>query len=161
MDTHMMFLKVRDLGTTTCTCLEDTYMLVLSQGEELGCHGGVAGGHGSHWTAVGGLQERHSDGECSPAKVCNNVQGACEWKALFGHFLGPTLPYGGKVIPPTNPMAALASSGETDGTVYSEQFNDKAIPIKKRDVPIIHQPRQFASRMLYMSNGQGGEHVSE
>jgi len=58
-------------------------------------------------------------------------------------------------------MAALASSGETDGTVYSEEFNDKAIPIKKRDVPIIHQPRQFASRMLYMSNGQGGEHVSE
>lgn len=58
-------------------------------------------------------------------------------------------------------MAALASNGETGGTVYSEEFSDKAIPIKKRDVPIIHQPRQFASRILYMSNGQGCEHVSE
>lgn len=58
-------------------------------------------------------------------------------------------------------MAALASSGETGGTVYSEEFSDKAIQIKKRDVPIIHQPRQFASRTLYMSNGQGEQHVSE
>lgn len=58
-------------------------------------------------------------------------------------------------------LAALSLSGETGGTVYSEEFSDKAIPIKKRDVPIIHQPRQFASQMLYMSNGQGGEHVSE
>lgn len=58
-------------------------------------------------------------------------------------------------------LAALALSGVTGGTVYSEEFTDNAIPIKKRDTPIIHQPRQFASRTLYMSNGQGGEYVSE
>lgn len=58
-------------------------------------------------------------------------------------------------------LSALTLSGEVGGTVYSEEFSDKAIPIKKRDVPIIHQPRQFASRTLYMSNGQGDQHVSE
>ncbi|WP_020484519.1 type I-E CRISPR-associated protein Cas5/CasD [Methylomonas sp. MK1] len=58
-------------------------------------------------------------------------------------------------------QAALALSGETGGTVYSEEFTDHAIPMKKRDVPIIHQPRQFASRTLYMTNGQGEQHVSE
>lgn len=56
-------------------------------------------------------------------------------------------------------LAALALCGETGGTVYSEEFSDHAIPIKKRDVPIIHQPRQFASRTLYMTNGQGGQYV--
>ncbi len=58
-------------------------------------------------------------------------------------------------------LSALALSGETGGTVYSEEFTDNAIPMKKRDVPIIHQPRQFASRTLYLSNWQGGQHVSE
>lgn len=58
-------------------------------------------------------------------------------------------------------LSALALNGETGGTVYSEEFTDNAIPMKMRDVPIIHQPRQFASRTLYMSNGQGGQHVSE
>lgn len=58
-------------------------------------------------------------------------------------------------------LSALALNGETGGTVYSEEFTDNAIPMKKRDVPIIHQPRQFASRTLYMSHGQGGQHVSE
>lgn len=58
-------------------------------------------------------------------------------------------------------LAALALCGEAGGTVYSEEFTDNAIPMKKRDVPIIHQPRQFASRTVYMSNGQGGQHVSE
>ncbi|MDO8843402.1 type I-E CRISPR-associated protein Cas5/CasD [Methylicorpusculum sp.] len=58
-------------------------------------------------------------------------------------------------------LAALALSGDTGGTVYSEECTDNAIPIKKRDTPIIHQPRQFASRTLYMSHGQGGEYVSE
>ncbi|WP_020561456.1 type I-E CRISPR-associated protein Cas5/CasD [Methylosarcina fibrata] len=57
-------------------------------------------------------------------------------------------------------LAALALSGDT-GTVYSEESSDNAIPLKKRDVPIIHQPRQFASRMLFMTNGQGAQYVSE
>lgn len=58
-------------------------------------------------------------------------------------------------------MAALASSSETGGTIYSEEYSDNAIPMKKRDVPIIHQPRQFASRTVYMSNEQGEQHVLE
>lgn len=58
-------------------------------------------------------------------------------------------------------LAALTLSGESSGTIYSEEASDGAIPIKKRDVPIIHQPRQFASRMLYMSANPGVQHVSE
>lgn len=58
-------------------------------------------------------------------------------------------------------LAALALSGKTGGTVYSEEASDNAIPIKKRDVPIVHQPRQFASRTLYMTAGQGVQHVPE
>lgn len=58
-------------------------------------------------------------------------------------------------------LSALASSGETGGTVYSEEYLETAMPLKKRDVPIIHQPRQFASRTVYVTDGQGGAHVSE
>jgi CRISPR system Cascade subunit CasD len=58
-------------------------------------------------------------------------------------------------------LAALALSAETGGTVYSEEASDGAMPLRKRDVPIIHQPRQFASRTLYMTAGQGAQHVSE
>jgi CRISPR system Cascade subunit CasD len=58
-------------------------------------------------------------------------------------------------------LAALALNGDTGGTVYSEEPSDNAIPLKKRDVPIIHQPRQFASRTLFMTNGQGAQYVSE
>lgn len=65
------------------------------------------------------------------------------------------------VVSADSALSALAMSGKTGGTIYSEEFIDNAIPIKMRDVPIIHQPRQFASRMVYMSNGQGGKHVSK
>jgi len=58
-------------------------------------------------------------------------------------------------------LAALAQTVINQGTIYSEEDSPGAIPIKKRDVPIIHQPRQFASRMLYMTVGQGAQHVSE
>jgi len=58
-------------------------------------------------------------------------------------------------------LSALALSGETGGTVYSEEYLKTAMPLKKRDVPIIHQPRQFASRTVYVTDGQGGQHVSE
>ncbi len=56
-------------------------------------------------------------------------------------------------------LAALAQIGRDQGTVYSEEDSDRAIPLKKRDVPIIHQPRQFASRTLFMTTGE--PHVPE
>lgn len=58
-------------------------------------------------------------------------------------------------------LAALAQTVTNQGTIYSEEDSPGAIPIKKRDVPIIHQPRQFASRTLYMTVSQGVQHVSE
>jgi CRISPR system Cascade subunit CasD len=58
-------------------------------------------------------------------------------------------------------LSALALSGETRGAVYSEEYLEKAMTLKKRDVPIIHQPRRFASRTVYVTNEQGGQHVSE
>ncbi|MGZ5051641.1 MAG: type I-E CRISPR-associated protein Cas5/CasD [Methylobacter sp.] len=56
-------------------------------------------------------------------------------------------------------LAALAQTGPNQGTVYSEEDSAGAIPLKKRDVPIIHQPRQFASRTLFMT--AGASHVPE
>lgn len=58
-------------------------------------------------------------------------------------------------------LSALGVRGEISGTVYSEEYLETAMPLKKRDVPIIHQPRQFASRTVYVTDGQGGQHVSE
>lgn len=62
-------------------------------------------------------------------------------------------------------LAVLASSGENTGTIYSDENisipGRQTIELRKRDVPIIHQPRQFASRMLYMTAEKGGRHVSE
>lgn len=56
-------------------------------------------------------------------------------------------------------LAALAQIDPNQGTVYSEEDSAGAIPLKKRDVPIIHQPRQFASRTLFMTAGES--HVPE
>jgi len=56
-------------------------------------------------------------------------------------------------------LSALAQIGRNQGTVYSEENSAGAIPLKKRDVPIIHQPRQFASRTLFMTAGES--HVPE
>jgi len=56
-------------------------------------------------------------------------------------------------------LSALAQVGRNQGSVYSEENSAGAIPLKKRDVPIIHQPRQFASRTLFMTAGES--HVPE
>lgn len=40
------------------------------------------------------------------------------------------------------------------GSVYSDGHVPGTIPLKKRDIPIINQPRQFASRMVYMAKGE-------
>ncbi len=58
-------------------------------------------------------------------------------------------------------LMALAHSGDKQGTVYSEEECAGARILKKRDVPIIHQPRQFASRTLYMTSIQGVGYVPE
>ncbi|EIC29370.1 type I-E CRISPR-associated protein Cas5/CasD [Methylomicrobium album] len=58
-------------------------------------------------------------------------------------------------------LTALAQTGANQGTLYSEENSPGAIPLKKRDVPIIHQPRQFASRTVFMTAVQGALHVSE
>jgi CRISPR system Cascade subunit CasD len=60
-----------------------------------------------------------------------------------------------------NHLEALALVEPFGGTVYSDESSENAIRLKKRDVPIIHQPRQFASRMVYMSRAKGGSRVFE
>lgn len=58
-------------------------------------------------------------------------------------------------------LAALSQVGENQGTVYDEEYSEKARALKIRDEPIIHQPRQFASRTVYMTISQGVPHVPE
>lgn len=60
-----------------------------------------------------------------------------------------------------NHLEAFALVEPFGGTVYSDLPSTNSIPLKKRDVPIIHQPRQFASRMVYMSKEKGGSRVLE
>lgn len=60
-----------------------------------------------------------------------------------------------------NVLGALSLVEPLGGTVYSDERTEHSIVLKKRDVPIINQPRQFASRMVYMTKQKGGEHVSE
>ena len=60
-----------------------------------------------------------------------------------------------------NHLEALALVEPFGGTVYADVSSANAIRLKKRDVPIIHQPRQFASRMVYMSKAKGESRVPE
>lgn len=57
-------------------------------------------------------------------------------------------------------LLALAQNSEITTTIYSEEYSDDAIELKKRDVPIIHQPRQFASRKVFMSTAKGEVNAS-
>lgn len=61
----------------------------------------------------------------------------------------------------TSALDALSLVEPVGGTVYSDEFTEEALPLKKRDVPIIQQPRQFASRLVYMSRGKGEAYVPE
>ena len=58
-------------------------------------------------------------------------------------------------------LMALAHNNEKIMTIYSEEDSDGAIELKKRDVPIIHQPRQFASRKVFMTATKGEANASE
>lgn len=60
-----------------------------------------------------------------------------------------------------NHLAALALVEPFGGTVYADVSSANAIRLKKRDVPINHQPRQFASRMVYMNKAKGDSRVLE
>lgn len=60
-----------------------------------------------------------------------------------------------------NHLEALALLEPFGGTVYADVSSANSIQLKKRDVPIIHQPRQFASRMVYMSKAKGESRVLE
>lgn len=54
-----------------------------------------------------------------------------------------------------NVEQALSQCPPAKGVIYSEQALKGARRIKMRDVPLSRQPRQFASRMVYIS-GSGG-----
>lgn len=56
-----------------------------------------------------------------------------------------------------NEFAALNTVAPAGGEIYSETPG-KVRSMKVRDVPLIHQPRQFASRIVYV---YGGDHVPE
>lgn len=58
-------------------------------------------------------------------------------------------------------LAALALVGDNQGTIYDEEYSAKARTMKIRDVPIIQQPRQFASRTVYLTASAGVPHVPE
>jgi len=58
-------------------------------------------------------------------------------------------------------LSALAQIGSNQGAIYNEEDSAGAIPLKKRDVPIIHQPRQFATRTLFITVSTGELHVPE
>jgi CRISPR system Cascade subunit CasD len=59
--------------------------------------------------------------------------------------------------PATDVLEALKSIAPYGGTIYSEEkIGDRMKRV--RDVPLIHQPRQFASRNLYVL---GGDYVPE
>ena len=56
-----------------------------------------------------------------------------------------------------NELEALKGVAPHGGTIYSEEKADVRMK-RVRDVPLIHQPRQFGGRNLYV---HGGEHVPE
>jgi len=60
-------------------------------------------------------------------------------------------------FPSSDVLTVLKQIPPSGGTIYSEEkIGDRMKRV--RDVPLIHQPRQFAGRNIYV---QGGNHVSE
>jgi len=86
-------------------------------------------------------------------------------KPIYTPFLGRrscplTRPLLANRVAAENAVAALNQDGVV-ARIYSEEYSEDAIPLRKRDVPIIHQSRQFSSRIVYMSRAKGETHVSE
>jgi CRISPR system Cascade subunit CasD len=65
------------------------------------------------------------------------------------------------VLSAESALSALAQTGINQGVIYSEEETASGIPLRKRDVPIIHQPRQFATRTVFMTAAKGAVHVPE
>ncbi len=86
-------------------------------------------------------------------------------RPIYTPFLGRrscplTRPLLAKKVSAENAVAALNQDGVV-ARIYSEEYSKEAIPLKNRDVPIIHQPRQFSSRMVYISRAKEEAYVSE
>jgi len=62
-----------------------------------------------------------------------------------------------RILKADSELAALGKVSPAGGEIYSETPG-KVRSLKVRDVPLIHQPRQFASRIVYV---YGGDYVPE
>lgn len=81
---------------------------------------------------------------------------------LFTPFLGRrscplTRPLFERRLQAADSISALAEISPKSGVIYSDEANGDRM-FRVRDVPLIRQPRQFASRNVYV---HGGEHVPE
>jgi CRISPR system Cascade subunit CasD len=65
------------------------------------------------------------------------------------------------VLSADSALSALAQTGINQGVIYSEEETANGISLRKRDVPIIHRPRQFATRTVFMTAAKGAVHVPE
>jgi len=95
------------------------------------------------------------------AEVTLDALEAAVKKPVFTPFLGrracpPARPLFEARLSANSPAMALKEVSPFAGTIYSEEGQGRMIRV--RDVPLIHQPRQFAGRNLFV---HGGEHVPE
>lgn len=84
-------------------------------------------------------------------------------KPVFTPFMGRrscplARPLFEKRLPAATPVDALREIEPCKGTIYCDEGSDNVRRFRVRDVPLIKQPRQFASRNVYV---YGGDHVSE
>lgn len=63
-----------------------------------------------------------------------------------------------KLTKAVTPQEALQGTTPHAGTIYSDEGDDTVRRFRVRDVPLVRQPRQFASRNIFV---YGGEHVPE
>lgn len=61
-------------------------------------------------------------------------------------------------IKAANPLSALQQITPNAGIIYSDEGDDSVRRFRVRDIPLVRQPRQFASRNIFV---YGGEHVPE
>ncbi len=97
------------------------------------------------------LWDRHDD-----IKTLEAISRAVH-KPVFTPYLGRrscpiSRPLFEKLIPAENELDALKKVPPGGGEIYSETPG-KVKSLKIRDVPLVNQPRQFASRMVYVYGG--------
>lgn len=69
-----------------------------------------------------------------------------------------TRPLFEKRLEAANPQDGLREIAPHAGTIYSEEGDETIRRFRVRDIPLVRQPRQFASRNIFV---YGGEHVPE